>query len=52
MSDYRTFKTTMGRKYRVRMTKDEKDERSAYWMVVTMMTFVSSALMTAIFFTR
>ena len=52
MSDYRTFTTTMGRRYKVRMTEDEKSERSLYWIVVSLLTFSSTVLMTAIWLTR
>lgn len=42
---YRTFKTTMGRKYRVRMTDDELAERELFNIVLVLLPFVSAALM-------
>ena len=42
---YRTFKTTMGRKYKVRMTKEEVAEKELYDIVLVIVTFVCSALM-------
>jgi len=42
---YRTLKTTLGRKYRVRMTDSEIAERRIYWTVVTVLPFIGSMLM-------
>lgn len=40
---YRTYKTTMGRKYRMRITEDEKAERELYWLAVTVLPFITAA---------
>lgn len=45
MSEYRTFKTTMGRKYKVRMTDDEIVERDLYRLAVVALPLISSVLM-------
>lgn len=43
---YRTLKTTMGRKYRIRMTKEEVRERTLYYTAV-----VTAPIITLIVFT-
>ena len=45
MSQYRTVKTTMGRKIRVRMSEQEVLDRMIYWAAVTILPFVGSALL-------
>lgn len=45
MSEYRTFRTTMGRKYKMRMTQDEKAEQELLRIVMVVTTFLGSALM-------
>lgn len=45
MRRYRVQKTTMGRKYWVRVTEDEIAERRIYWTAVTVIPFVTSMLM-------
>jgi hypothetical protein len=52
MSNYKTLKTTEGRKFRVRMSEDEQAERELYWMVVTCLPFLASVLMGIVFFAR
>jgi hypothetical protein len=42
---YRTLKTTMGRKYRVRVTSEEAAARWLYNVALVVVPFVSSALM-------
>ena len=42
---YRTFKTTMGRKYRVRMTEDEVAERELFHIALVALPFFTAALM-------
>ena len=43
---YKVFKTTMGRKYRVRMDEDEVQAREIYWLAVVLLPFVTAVLMT------
>ena len=45
MKGYRTFKTTMGHKIRVRMSDDEIAERELFHMVLVALPLVTSALM-------
>ena len=45
MKRYRVMKTTMGRKYLVRVTEDEAEAQRIYWAAVTVIPFVSAALM-------
>ena len=45
MNKYRTFKTTMGHKIRVRMSDDEIAERELFHMVLVALPLVTSALM-------
>ena len=42
---YRTMKTTMGRKYRMRISEDERTERVLYNMSIVFLPFVAAALM-------
>ena len=43
---YKTLKTTMGRKYRVRMSEDEVAERDLFRLAVIGLPFLASVLMT------
>ena len=52
MKGYRTYKTTMGRKIRVRMSEEEIAEREIYHMVITVIPFLASVLITALLFGR
>ena len=45
MSQYKVIKTTMGRKYKVRMSEDEIAERDLYRMAVVILPLISSVLM-------
>lgn len=46
MSRYeRMPKTTMGRRYRMRMPENVAAERQIYWSTVVGLTFITSALM-------
>jgi hypothetical protein len=42
---YKTLKTTMGRRYRVRVTSEEAAARWLYNVALVVVPFVSSALM-------
>lgn len=45
---YKTVKTTLGHKYRMRMAEDEKAERILFWFVLTALPFIGAAGMTFI----
>ena len=45
MKGYKTLKTTMGRRYRVRITSEEAAARWLYNVALVVVPFVSSALM-------
>ena len=49
---YRTFKTTLGRKYKVRMTQDEIAEQELYRLVLVTLPFISSILMMVVWLSR
>ena len=49
---YRTFKTTMGRKYRVRMTEDEIAERELFNITLVLVPFLSTILLMAVWLWR
>lgn len=49
---YKTLRTTMGRKYRVRMSEDEVAERDMFRLAIVVLPFVTSVLFAVIFFTR
>lgn len=42
---YATFKTTMGRKYRVKLSRSEAAERRLFHIALVVVPFVTSALM-------
>ena len=42
MSQYKVLKTTMGRKYKVRMTEDEIAERELFNIVLAVLPFIAS----------
>lgn len=52
MSEYRTFKTTMGRKYKVRMTDDEIVERDLYRLSVVVLPFIGTVALMAVWLWR
>lgn len=45
MKGYRTERTTMGRKIRVRMSDDEIAERELYHLAIVALPFITAALM-------
>ena len=45
MSQYKVLKTTMGRKYKVRMSEDEAAERELFRLSVMLLPLISSVLM-------
>ena len=45
VKEYRTFKTTMGHKIRVRMTEEELEERELFHMVLVALPLITTALM-------
>lgn len=45
MSQFKTVKTTMGHKMRVRMSEREIAERQLYAMTIVLMPFLTAALM-------
>lgn len=49
---YRTFRTTMGRKYRVRMTDDELAERELFHITLILVPFLSTVLLMAVWLWR
>lgn len=52
MTKYKTFKTTLGRKYRIRMTKEEIEEQELYNMVIVTLPFISAILLFVVWFAR
>ena len=52
MSQYKVLKTTMGRKYKVRMTDDEVMERDLYRMAVVALPFFGTILLMAVWLWR
>ena len=49
---YKTLKTSMGRKYRVRMTEDEIMERDLFRLAVVAMPFFGTILLMAVWLWR
>ena len=49
---YKTMKTTMGHKYRMRMAENEESERSLFRLAVVLLPFVTSVLFTALLLGR
>lgn len=49
---YRTFRTTMGRKYKVRMTDDELAERELFNIVLVLAPFLGTILLMAVWLWR
>lgn len=52
MNKYRTFKTTMGHKIRVRMSDDEIAERELFYMIITVLPFLTVILFACVYFGR
>ena len=42
---YKVLKTTEGRRYKVPMSEHETRERAMYWLTVTLLPFIGSALL-------
>lgn len=49
---YRTLKTAMGRKYRIRMTEDEIAERELYRLAVVALPFIGTVALMAVWLWR
>lgn len=45
MSQYKVLKTTMGRKYRIRMTDEEQAEKELFNIILVAAPFVTAAAM-------
>ena len=45
MCQYKVLKTTMGRKYKVRMCEDEVAERDLFRLSIVLLPLISSVLM-------
>ena len=52
MKGYKTYKTTLGHKVRVKMSDEEIAEVQLFHMVITVIPFVFSVLIGAILFSR
>ena len=48
MSQYKVLKTTMGRKYKVRMCEDEVAERDLFRLAVVALPFFGTILLMAV----
>lgn len=44
MKGYRTFRTTMGHKIRVKMSDEEIAERELFYIVITLLPFLTTLL--------
>lgn len=42
---YKTIKTATGKKFRVPMSEEEIEERQLYWLIVTLLPFISTVLL-------
>ena len=40
---YRSYKTTMGRRYRMREPYDARMEKILYWLAITVLPFIGAA---------
>ena len=49
---YKTLKTTMGRKYRIRMTEDEVAERDLFRLALFALPFFGTILLMAVWLWR
>ena len=49
---YRTYKTTMGRKYRMRVAEDEAAERELFHIALAMVPFLGSILLSVAWLLR
>ena len=52
MKGYRTFKTTMGHKVRVRMSDDEIAERELFHILLILFPFLTGVFMACVWFGR
>ncbi len=52
MSQYKVLKTTMGRKYKVRMCEDEVAERDLFRLAVVALPFFGTILLMAVWLWR
>ena len=52
MSQYKVLKTTMGRRYKVRMTEEEIAERDLYRMAIVALPFFGTVLLMAVWLMR
>ena len=52
MKGYRTFKTTMGHKVRVRMSDDEIAERELFHILLILFPFLTGVSMACVWFGR
>ena len=52
MTKYRTFKTSLGHKVRVRMSEEEIAERELFHMVLVLFPFVTGIFMACVWFGR
>lgn len=52
MSQYRVMKTTMGRKYRMRMADNEVSERELFRLAVVVVPFIGTVLLLAAWLVR
>ena len=52
MSQYKVLKTTMGRRYKVRMSEDEIAERDLFRLAVVALPFFGTILLMAVWLWR
>ena len=52
MSQYRTIRTTTGRKYRMKMDLDEQAERELFRCVQVLLPFVGTVLLMIVWLSR
>lgn len=52
MSQYKVMKTTMGRKYRMRMADNEVSERELFRLAVVVVPFLGTVLLLAAWLVR
>ncbi len=50
--NYKTIKTATGKRFKVPMSDEEIEERQLYWLVVTLLPFISSALLFLVWLKR
>ena len=52
MSQYRTFKTTLGHKYKVRMSAEEQAEKELYRFVRVVVPYIGTVLLMIVWLMR